>query len=53
MTWWMILATVVYGIGWLVYIIQSDPSDSLDGAVAIFTGCIWPLFALGWLVSRG
>jgi hypothetical protein len=52
MPWEIWLFIVGYLVGWIGFVVVNDPRDSLDGAILIYCGMIWPLFALGWLVSR-
>jgi hypothetical protein len=51
-TYFIVLGIAGYSLGWLVFILANDPQDSFEGVVCLVSGVLWPLFALGWLVSR-
>src|SRR5207248_732777 len=52
-TLWIVLGAVGWAIGWISFVVSQKPDDAADGAVVAFYGlAMWPLFALGWVVSR-
>lgn len=48
----LFLAAPFYVIGWLLFVLLSRPENAAEGALFLTCGIIWPVFMLGWLVSR-
>jgi hypothetical protein len=45
------MVIVLYLVGWIAFIVVHQPEDAAEGALMIFCGILWPIFALGWITS--